>query len=211
MLTVPQECYEAACEKIRAHEFRAECMVCENRGRDILPFLEAARLLRDRGAGVILKLHTKKSIHRSDGNAWRTELFSKLLDPAVVDRVLAGFQANPRLGLVAPTGSVVPLTYFWEHNEARVRQLMRSMVGQEGGLHGETFVAGSMFYVRVDALRPLLDSDLGAKDFEPEAGQVDGTMAHAIERCFMLVCDHLGYECVETGHVLAPTRTASAR
>ncbi len=41
-----------------------------------------------------------------------------------------------------------------------------------------------MFFARVDALKPLLSLGLTDDDFDIEAGQVDGTIAHAIERCF---------------------------
>jgi lipopolysaccharide biosynthesis protein len=55
------------------------------------------------------------------------------------------------------------------------------------------FVAGSMFWARLSALRPLLDAHLDESDFENEDGQVDGTMAHAIERIFACVSADAGY------------------
>ena len=45
-----------------------------------------------------------------------------------------------------------------------------------------SFVAGTMFYARVNALLPLMCLNLRDSDFEEEIGQVDGTIAHAIER-----------------------------
>jgi lipopolysaccharide biosynthesis protein len=46
------------------------------------------------------------------------------------------------------------------------------------------FVAGSMFFARKECLLPLLNTGLTEKEFEAEAGQQDGTMAHAVERAF---------------------------
>jgi lipopolysaccharide biosynthesis protein len=43
-----------------------------------------------------------------------------------------------------------------------------------------------MFWVRLKALRPMLDANFDEWEFEPEAGQIDGTFAHAIERVFAL-------------------------
>src|SRR3546814_20687540 len=37
------------------------------------------------------------------------------------------------------------------------------------------YPVGSMFWIRVDALRPLLDLDLSSHDFPVASGQTDGT------------------------------------
>ena len=47
---------------------------------------------------------------------------------------------------------------------------------------------------RLSALRPLLDLGLRLDQFEPEAGQTDGTLAHALERWIGVVIQQQGLE-----------------
>jgi hypothetical protein len=44
-----------------------------------------------------------------------------------------------------------------------------------------------------DALLPLLRLPLDDTDFEPEVGQIDGTLAHAVERLFVIAAQIAGY------------------
>src|SRR6185437_13658460 len=55
------------------------------------------------------------------------------------------------------------------------------------------YPVGGMFWARVDAIRPLLDAGFSFDDFPVEAGQTDGTLAHAIERCFVPLARSQGY------------------
>ena len=73
------------------------------------------------------------------------------------------------------------------------------------------FVAGSMFWLRLPALRPLLDAGLAIEDFETEASQIDGTLAHAVERVFAHVVLNSGYQVMERSELagLAPANPIS--
>jgi lipopolysaccharide biosynthesis protein len=61
------------------------------------------------------------------------------------------------------------------------------------GNYSFQFPAGSMFWFRVAALAGLDDFILAEDDFEPECGQTDGTLAHAVERLVALFAEQRGY------------------
>ncbi len=152
-----------------------------------------AEALLEEGEDIVLKLHTKRSVHRHDGEQWRNEIVSRLLAPERAARIVEGFRADPVLGLVPPEGHVQRLDYFWGANERNVRRLLTRFGLPQADPDNDCFIAGSMFWVRLRALRPMLDTHLQPSLFEAEAGQVDGTLAHALERTFTLVARHAGF------------------
>lgn len=193
VLTVPHEKELAVRAELARLELDAEIVAGPNRGRDILPFLRVAQRLRDEGEDVVLKLHTKQSTHREDGAAWRAELVGRLASPARLALVAQAFADNATLGMVAPEGHVQRLDYFWGANAGNVEFLCNLAGIPQPSVQGDTFIAGSMFWCRLQALEPLLDAPLSDTDFDPEDGQVDGTLAHAIERVFALAARHARY------------------
>ena len=141
-----------------------------------------------------MKLHTKQSVHLADGAAWRAELIGRLVGPDRVRQIREAFETDPALGCVAPEGHVLRLAEFWGANEDTVRHLcVRMGVPEPEPAHDE-FVAGSMCWMRLSALRPLLDAHLGEWEFAPEQGHIDGTMAHAVERALALAVKHAGFK-----------------
>lgn len=171
----------------------AELEVFENHGRDILPFLHVANRLLEEGENVVLKLHTTQSPHRADGGDWLADLLDKLVVPDRVAAITSAFATDSTLGLIAPEGHLQPLDYFWGANKGNVRRLAVCLGIADPDPGRDCFVAGSMFWARLEALRPLLDAHLDPQLFEPERGQVDGTYAHAVERLFALSTLSAGY------------------
>ncbi len=170
------------CLAAQNHDFTL--MAVENRGRDILPFLNILPRVAKDGHHTLLKVHTKKSLHRDDGTLWRRDLFDQLLtDKAVLESTIH-LDANPRIGILGPAGHIVPMSYYWGANSERVQELSARLGVDRPTCNGLNFVAGSMFFARVKALYPILNLALPENEFEPETGQVDGTLAHAIERLF---------------------------
>lgn len=183
---------DAVGEVLASHGLKGEIIVTENRGRDILPFLRVACMLSAEGVDLILKLHTKKSPHLANGDAWRRELVSGLANPAALDVIIAEFAARPKLGMLTADGHRLDAARYSGANAALIAQLCR-LIGVPT-LEGQYFPAGSMFWARLPALRALLDAPLTNWDFDDENAQTDGTMAHAIERLFGAVVAASGYE-----------------
>lgn len=210
VITTAHEREQAVRERAAQLGLDAEIEVFENRGRDILPFLHVASRLLDEGVATVLKLHGKRSTHRQDGETWRRELLDKLLAPERASRIAAAFRDDTTLGLVHAEGHLQPLDYYWGANQANVDYLTRRLGIPAPDVERDSFIAGSMFWLRPAALRVLLDAHLEVAEFEAEAGQLDGTLAHAIERVFSLTASAGGFSTASVAGLLGLAETALA-
>lgn len=183
---------------LAAFPFTWEVSIHPNRGRDILPFLHTAKRLAAEGVDVVLKLHTKRSPHRHDGDDWRNDILEKLIASEHSNSIPDAFSRDPLLGLVAPAGHVQPLSYFWGMNEQQVRFLCGTLGLNDKSISNEEFVSGSMFWMRLGAITPLIESGIRDEDFAAESGQTDGTLAHGFERIFMMCVKHAGFHVADT-------------
>lgn len=200
-IPAPFQLYVSTDTEEKAHRIReslpdAEIRVISNRGRDIWPKLYGfadAKLRHD----LVLHLHGKRSVHSDQLDEWLAHILDCLLgSPGEIRRILSFFQLIPRLGMVAPvTFKAVLGAAHWGSNRDIARELARRM-GLPDALPDNNslrFPVGSMFWARTAALQPLLDLNLPQTAFPPEAGQVDGTLAHAIERMLGVTCQSRGY------------------
>lgn len=172
-----------------------EVRVVPNRGRDVAPKLVGFAAVHDR-YDYVLHLHTKVSAHEQRLAGWRGYLLDTLLgSPAVVHSVFEAFARAPRLGMLAPQHIEELRPWIrWGENHAQAENLAARMGFALPYAAPLDFPSGSMFWARSAALRPLLDLHLGFNDFQAEAGQTDGTLAHAIERLYFLVCERAGFD-----------------
>lgn len=175
------------------HRGSVEVRLVPNRGRDIAPKVVALRDVHLRYR-YVLHIHGKRSVHWEYGDAWRRFVLKCLLgSPDTVRGVFEAFAHAPRLGIVMPQhwGPVVP-ALSWGFDFGRARALARRIGFDLGRDQPLEFPSGSMFWARSAALRPLLDLGLSFDDF-PEEGFTGGTLAHAIERLYLRVCEHSGH------------------
>jgi len=201
---------------------QAQIYVYPNRGRDIAPRMGLLEHAKDRGHEILLFLHGKKSPHlrdeknimidflaHGDGDRWRNELLDGLLaSPAQAVEVLSRFARKPTLGMIGPAGFWLP--FADDANRPRVTVLGQRMDSTFDPLRRGGYFAGSMFWCRAAALGPLLALELTAEDFEKEAGQVDGTLAHTIERLFTVSCGKAGLEVEDSSGAVLLTASLPA-
>jgi lipopolysaccharide biosynthesis protein len=171
-----------------------------NRGRDIAAKLVAFRDIYE-DYPLILYLHSKHSPHDGDLLNWRGFLLNCLLGSQdSVAGILETFERRADLGIVAPRSfAVIRHLLHWSNNFETCKALAESMGISIARNDPLDFPAGSMFWVRSAALRPLLGLGLKVSDFPEEEGQIDGTLAHAIERLFFHACEAAGFTWIHAG------------
>ena len=175
--------------------------IVENRGRDIKSFLTGYNeFLRGKKYIYFCKIHTKKSLHRNDGDDWRSLIYSSILNNDAIEKL----RKNEEIGLIAPAKAIMDLSEPVIHlgNMEWLNSLLE-IFGASAMSDGYKFkfVAGSMFWGRVDAFNSLIKVKEIIDSFEIELGQLDGTLAHAFERIFGLIVGIAGYKILEMDDV----------
>jgi lipopolysaccharide biosynthesis protein len=189
-------------------------LTVDNHGRDIWPLLQVVNAGILDPYQLVLKVHTKRSDWRAthdqlggSGRAWREGLLKGLLgDAENVRRILDAFATRPNIGLITADGSVLG-PEFWGDNQDLTRSLLRRLELdlRESSL---TFAAGSMYWVRGFVLQGLRALNMTAADFEAEAGQVNATTAHAVERLIGIVTREAGLLVGEPSGLTGPSNLA---
>lgn len=183
---------------------------CPNRGRDIGPMLtlfpEALQ-----SYDVVGHLHGKRSLALTSvglstdlGVVWHEFLMQHLLGDKfpMADIILGRFAGDEKLGLVFPED---PNLTGWSLDRALAIKLAALMDPTMVVPKFIDFPIGTMFWARPAALKPLFDLKLGWDDYPQEPVPIDGTMLHALERLFPVICNHTGFE-FQTTHVPGVSR-----
>lgn len=172
--------------------------IVPNRGRDIGPFVTEYAWLSEKYE-LVGHLHSKKTAWASAevGETWRRFLWGNLVGEGypMMDVIAKHFENDPHLGLVFPDD---PHLFGWTRNRECAARLAQKM-GLTANLPlAFEFPAGTMFWCRGAALRPLFDLGLTWDDYPPEPLPEDGTILHAIERLLPFIAQHQGYRLAAT-------------
>ncbi len=168
--------------------------VYENRGRDVAPFLVQ---MHDRVSkyDYLCHIHSKKTKTNEHGNEWREYIFEHLFGGAQYMRGLFNlFETDSHLGIIMPeTYPVLELQAEWGGNREGVESLLKR-IGVKAVLPEKpVFPVGNMFWMRTSAVKRLFDANFSQLDFPVEAGQVNATIAHQIERSWVYLAKEAGY------------------
>lgn len=175
-----------------------EVHVVENRGRDVAPFIvEFGSYLNK--YDYICHLHSKKSLYTgSEQFGWRRTLLEGLMGTSeLVTEIFYNFESRPEIGLIYPeTWSGLP---YWGHNwltNTSARDFLMEKLGYMGIEYNKyfDFPMGTMFFARREAIKKFFNAKIKLSDFPVESGQLDGTIAHAFERCLGIVTELEGYK-----------------
>ena len=196
-INLPRHIDTAVIKKLCSSARNTYITLSPNKGRDILPFITILDKISTLGYDYLLKIHSKKTMYRKDGAEIRENLFHELMGKLSVQEILKHFEINNKLGLIAPTGSIMSLSksVYLINNKTHINDLLARSGNAMESLEFD-FIAGSMFWARVKAIKPILDLQLNNDDFETELGQLDGTMAHAVERIFSFLANQNGYQTI---------------
>jgi lipopolysaccharide biosynthesis protein len=183
-------------------KYRVECRELEvfpNRGRDLGPFLTGFRdsLLN---YDVVGHFHAKGSKHAPSDfvKRWNAFLFGNLIGRRgqLMDAILDRMAADSGIGIVYPDD---PMIWGWFENYTIGKTLLERLglaIPNENTFFN--YPAGSMFWARTAALKPLFDLGLRWEDYPEEPISQDGSILHGIERLFGIIPEQIGYRTLLT-------------
>lgn len=177
----------------------AEIRICQNRGRNFGPLLVefGSRLLT---VESFIHVHSKVSSHANDLDRveWVKRLTGLFLDVERLTRTRAILDENPKIGIAYSDVSDLfqGLSFRWGLSKFALVPLLKRFGGfPRIRFRGAVdFPAGGMFWVKSDAIRPLLEADWSYENFPPELGQLEGTVQHGVERLVGALSSALGYQ-----------------
>ncbi|MDO6352487.1 rhamnan synthesis F family protein [Synechococcus sp. YX-04-1] len=161
-----------------------------NIGRDVAPFIVG---FKDQilNYDLILKLHSKKSPHSNALSGWFLHCLDNLIGSETITATNLKELQSQEIGIVYPIENYalslgIKHDSCWGHEDGNYTKaspfLKRFNLDHIKRDSQFRFPTGTMFWCKPELLKPILDWNLSWNDFDEEGGQIDGTIAHSIER-----------------------------
>lgn len=186
----------------------ARIIFCENRGFDIWPFFKSLDAADLSGYTHVLKLHTKRNVHRDppmvfnafnyEGTRWRDALISFLAGSGSFAKCRALFEREPSVAMIAGRDVILRRR---DVPSPAVKRTFDDALGYAAELGirpaKPEFVAGTMFIAKSDVFTPFLGK-FKAADFAASAkDDTVVTLAHLLERV-------IGFAACANGRIADP-------
>lgn len=180
------------CKKIKIDVF-------DNIGRDIYPFLaQLSKIYKH--YDIIGHFHTKKTLTQFYGDMWRNHLYNNLLgSTSNIKKIFSLFNQDPKIGIIAPTCFYVVRDGMCLHTNIKdINSILnKCRLHPVDKTDKFFFPVGTMFWARTSSVENIFALNFKASDFPNEEGQVDGTIAHALERLFGIIPEQKGYKAIQ--------------
>ena len=171
----------------------AKIILVDNRGYDVWPFIQVLQQVNIDNYDFVLKIHTKNYYSQKVGlNGysllgfdWRNSLISALIGTKeVFKNNIKMLRSNLNIGMIADKNCYIR----FPNDKIDIKLLQ----GLKQRLHltsnFQKFIAGTMFFISVNALYPLIEHHFLEDEF-PLYGHssTSHTLAHSIERIFVIL------------------------
>jgi hypothetical protein len=174
---------EAMRRQIKVEFPTATVLVSENRGRDIgglVNLLNSSNPASYDYCAFIHSKHTKQEPGK--GKRWRKELLGAIMSsPAKVRECIQHLDKK---------GGIVGTRRWYIRNGATHEHCKHFAKRINVTYRHKKYIAGTMWWCAPQLLQHIKNQGLTQDYFEPEAGQLDNTQAHAFERVITNLCEH---------------------
>ena len=183
-----------AAQKILSFKPDAKIIIVPNTGYDVYPFIYVLQNINIDNYDYVLKIHTKHNI--KDRNKilkpllWSKNNFRKLLNKMI---------NNENIGII---GHKVQQIYGGSPEENEVLNPLLETLGIPAHKYHH-FIPGTMFLIRTELLKFLLQIEFRQEDFKSYEGCRTGdygTLAHTLERVFGIITEYNGFIIADMKH-----------
>lgn len=190
-------------KNIKSHEV----ILCDNKGRDVVAWLQIFDRMKDYDIAAHFHTKTSRDYSKMIGEIWRHNIEDSLMRRA--NEIVASFEKSPELGIVIndmpePFHYLGGLMYY---HERQLRKCFKKLLGRmdlehiykdffelEDDLMAFLVSYGNMFWYRPKALQPMSKIALKDEEIPEEPLKTNITVLHALERLPVYVAHASGFD-----------------